>query len=313
MNLTPAENYLESIRFGKPDYMPRGNEYIFHSLNLKNNYAQANWTDAWGIDWVLDMPGTSPFPKGNPLAYLGKLESYKVPNPADLFDGLDDEIAQMKKAKEEGLLIVSGISYFLFERAWALMGLENFLCAMIEEPELCHELLHKVAIYAKGAFARMLELGVDMIGFSEDLGTQRALAFSPAHFEEFFLPQYKYIFEDILREGKIINFHSCGCVESIVHHLADINVTILNPVQSRANDLAAVKKATFGKMALNGAVDSHLLLTGTVQEVRDETARVIEILKPGGGYICAPDQGFPEYPQENIDVLYEVAVELGRY
>jgi len=313
MNLTPAENYLESIRFGKPDYMPRGNEHIFHSLQLKNNYAQANWTDQWGVDWVLDMPGTSPFPKGNPLADLRKLESYKLPDPGDLFDDLGDELDKLRKAKEAGLLIASGISYFLFERAWALMGLENFLVAMIEEPELCHELLHKIATYAKGAFARMLELGVDVIGFSEDLGTQRALAFSPTHFEVFFLPQYKYIFEDILREGKIINFHSCGCVESIVHYLADINVTILNPVQARANDLQAVKKATFGKMALNGAIDSHLLLTGTVQEVRDETARVIEILKPGGGYICAPDQGFPEYPQENIDALYEVAVGLGRY
>ena len=48
-------------------------------------------------------------------------------------------------------------------------------------------------------------------------------------------------------------------------------------------------------------------------EVYKETARVIEILKPGGGYICAPDQGFPDYPPENMNMLYKTAAELGKY
>jgi len=313
MNLSPAENFLEATRFGSPEYMPRGNEDIFHSLQIKNNFYYGNWTDAWGVEWVMDMPGTSPFPKGNPLPDITKLEDYQVPNPDDLFTDMGEEKQKLQKAKAEGRLIVGGFSYFLFERAWAIMGLENFLVSLIEEPELSRELLHKIAAYAKRVFENMLELGADMVGFSEDLGTQRALAFSPKHFTQFFLPEYKFAFDDVIRANKIINFHSCGCVESIAQHLADINVTILNPVQARANDLTAIKKMTFGKMALNGAIDSHLLLIGSAKEVKNEVARVIEILKPGGGYICAPDQGFPEYPQENIDALYKAATELGRY
>jgi len=313
MNLSPAENFLEAIRFGSPKYMPRGNEDIFHSLQTKNNFSYANWTDAWGVNWVMDMPGTSPFPKGNPLPDITKLEDYQIPNPDDLFTDMGEEKQRLEKAKSEGRLIVGGFSYFLFERAWAVMGLENFLIALIEEPELSRALLHKIAAYAKRVFENMLEIGADMVTFSEDLGTQRALAFSPKHFKQFFLPEYQFAFDDVIRAKKIINFHSCGCVESIAQQLADINVSILNPVQARANDLTELKKATFGKMALNGAIDSHLLLVGSVKEVKDEVARVIEILKPGGGYICAPDQGFPEYPQENINALYETAVELGRY
>ena len=313
MKLTPAENYLEAIRFGSPEYMPRGNEDIFHRIQLKGHFNYANWTDPWGVRWVMDMPGTSPFPKGNPLPDIRKLEDYKLPDPDTIFQDMEEEKRKIKEAKAQGKLIDGGYSYFIFERVWALMGLENFLAALIEEPELTHELLHKIAVFAKRVFANMLELGADMISFSEDLGTQRALMFSPKHFEEFFLPEYRFAFEDVLKEGKMINFHSCGCVESIVQGLADIRVSVLNPVQARANDLAGIKKVTLGKTALCGAVDSHLLLVGSIREVRDETARVIEILKPGGGYICAPDQGFPEFPQENIDAMYETAVEMGLY
>jgi len=313
MNLSPAENFLEAVRFGSPDYMPRGNEDIFHSIQIKNNFHFANWTDMWGVGWVMDMPNTAPFPKGNPLEDITKLDDYQLPNPDDLFADFADEKQKLQKAKSEGRLAVGGFSYFLFERIWALTGLENFMVALIEEPELVKSLLHKIAVFNKRVFENYLEVGADAISFSEDLGTQRALAFSPKHFNEFFLPEYKFIFDDVLTAGKLINFHSCGCIESIVQGLADISVSILNPIQARANDIAEVKRLTFGKMALNGGIDSHLLLVGSVKEVKDETARVIEILKPGGGYICAPDQGFPEYPQENIDAMYEMAVELGRY
>lgn len=84
----------------------------------------------------------------------------------------------------------------------------------------------------------------------------------------------------------------------------------LTPVE---NYLEKIKRITFGKTALSGGVDSHLLLVGTTLEVQKETARVIEILKPGGGYICEPDQGFPNYPPENINAMYKTATEMGRY
>ena len=313
MNLTPVDNYLEAVRFGKPEYMPRGNEEIFHYVQLKGHYRQATWTDQWGVGWVLDIPGTSPFPKNNPLPDIQRLDEYRLPDPDRLFDGFGDEVEKIKRARSEGKLIQGGYTYMLFERVWAVMGLENFLVALLEEPEPVRALLHKIATFARRVFENMLELGVDAISFSEDLGSQRALMFSPAHFIDFFMPEYRFAFEDVIREGKMIDFHSCGCVDSIVEQLAELGVSVLNPIQARANDVAYIKRVTYGKMALCGAIDSHLILTGSVEDVKRETARIIEILKPGGGYICAPDQGFPEYPPENIAALYETAAALGIY
>jgi hypothetical protein len=39
----------------------------------------------------------------------------------------------------------------------------------------------------------------------------------------------------------------------------------------------------------------------------------MELLKPGGGYICGPDQSFPEMPAGNMEMLWKTAREVGRY
>ena len=76
--------------------------------------------------------------------------------------------------------------------------------------------------------------------------------------------------------------------------LASVGVTVLDPIQARANDLRRVKEdAVRGGMALHGGVDSHLLVTGTPEQVRQETLRVLGILGPGGNYTLNPNQNIP--------------------
>jgi uroporphyrinogen decarboxylase len=191
--------------------------------------------------------------------------------------------------------------------------MEGFLTGLITHPREAHALCHLLAGYARQVFSRYLELGVDGVSFSEDLGTQRALMVSPAAFREFLLPEYRYCFAEVLAAGKIVNFHSCGCVDAVAADLASIGVTVLNPIQARANDLASLKAATRGRMALQGGIDTAVLALGTPAQVRDEVARVMAVLKPGGGYVCGPDQSIPGIPEENMAALWSAAAELGRY
>jgi uroporphyrinogen decarboxylase len=272
-----------------------------------------NWTDRFGIKWEMAMEDTVPFPKHNPLSDIERqLDEYSFPDPFGLAMN-PDELSRYKKINRDKYLVAGSLTYFCFERAWALMGMENFLIAIIEFPEQVRFLLYEIAKYARGVFDRYLEIGVDAVGFSEDLGTQRALMMSNAQFKEFFIPVYEYAFENVLKEGKIINFHSCGCVEGIIKDLADIGVTILNPIQARANDLLKVKNEACGKMALAGGIDTHLILTGTPEDIKKEVIAVMDVLKPNGGYICGPDQGFPNFPKENMEMLWKTAKETGRY
>ena len=286
MSLSIKENYLEAIKYGNPEYVPMTCEPLWHYIGFSDILKLENWTDRFGIKWEMGMEGVVPFPKGNPLADIEKqLDKYKFPDPGGLV--MDpDVIERLKTIDKNNTLIVGGMTYFCFERAWALMGMDNFLTAIIEFPNEVKYILHELAKYARRVFDRYLEMGVDAVNFSEDLGTQKALMMSPKHFREFFIPEYKYAFENVFKENKIVNFHSCGCVTEIAGDLADIGVTVLNPVQARANDLHKIKK---------------------------EVIRVMEILKRGGGYVCGPDQGFPNMPVENMQMLWQTARNIGKY
>jgi uroporphyrinogen decarboxylase len=310
--MNAKENFLAAVRFQSPAYVPLGNEPVYHAFQFEGNIRIANWTDHWGVQWEVGLAGTVPFPKGNPLPSLDRLVDYHTPDPNDLIftDEMKRALAKVNRAEQ---LVKGDLNYLLFERAWAIMGMENFMAALITHPAEMHAFLHSIAHYARQVFDRYLELGVDAIGFSEDLGSQRALIISPAMFRCFLLPEYVYIFENTLRAGKIVHFHSCGCVHAVASDLAAIGVTILNPIQARANDLQRIKAATVGRTALHGGIDTALLALGTPAEVQSEVIRMMEILKPQGGYICAPDQDIPGIPEANLRAMWETAAQVGRY
>lgn len=310
--LTPKENFLESVRFGKPDYVPYEGEELFVRVSFDNITRLETWTDPWGVGWEMAHSDTVPFPKVSPLPDICALDDYRFPDPGQLALG-EQAKHTLLTADRSRKLIFGHMSYFVFERAWALMGMENFLVALLVEPERCQALIHRIAAYARKVFDRYLELGVDGVNFSEDLGSQRSLLFSPALFRKYFLPEYAFAFENVLRAGKIVNFHSCGCVQDIAGDLASIGVTMLNPIQHSANDLERIKRDTAGKMALKGGIDTTVLLAGSPQDVCAETLRVLEILKPGGGYMCAPDQHMPNFPPKNMQALWQTIRENGRY
>ena len=310
--MNPRENFLEAVGFGSPEYVPLTNEPIWYTFQFDGNFRSETWTDSWGVGWEVALAGTVPFPKVHPLPNLERLVDYQMPSADDLV--FTEEMKAALSSVDRGRKLVCGnLTYLLFERAWAIMGMEGFLTSLITHPQEARFFCHGLATYARGVFDRYLDLGVDAISFSEDLGTQRALMISPQMFRDFILPEYKYCFENVLRSGTMINFHSCGCVDAIAGDLAGIGVTVLNPVQARANNLKTVRSSTDGVMAVQGAIDTALLVSGTPLQIRDEVVRVLGILKGRGGYICGPDQSIPGIPDVNMAALWKTAVEIGRY
>jgi uroporphyrinogen decarboxylase len=308
--IDPKENLLRAIRYESPAYVPYPDEGFQVNVQFDGNFRLENWIDAWGVGWRITLKEFVPFPKANPLPSLTRLADYRFPDPNALTVG-EEMAAALKRPDRGRLFVIGSLTYFLFERAWALMGMEECLMAFHTHPAEMHELLGRIADYNISVFDRYLDLGVDAVSFSEDLGSQRALMMSPATFREFLLPEYVRCFERVLAAGKLVRFHSCGCVQDIASDLAAIGVSVLNPVQARANDLRLMKReAMTGCMALEGGIDSHLLTIGTPEQVRQETLRVLGILGPGGGYVLGPDQGML-WPEENYRAMVDTAREYG--
>ena len=157
-----------------------------------------------------------------------------------------------------------------------------------------------------------LEAGIEVASLGDDLGCQKGPLFSREILKEFFVPEYRRLCSLYKRNGVIISFHSCGCVESILDVFMDLGVDVLNPVQATAHDLDRVRQITQGRMALQGAVSTHTIMLGPVEAIRAETRRRLWQLGRDGGYFCSPDQGMP-FPPAHIEAFRACVNEFGRY
>ena len=80
--------------------------------------------------------------------------------------------------------------------------------------------------------------------------------------------------------------------------------------------LQGIKKEYGNQICLRGGISTQkTLANGSVQDVKDETKRIIDHLAPGGGYILSP--GHPvlqdEVPIKNVIAMYETAYDFGFY
>ena len=201
-------------------------------------------------------------------------------------------------------------------------GFELFLTDMIDDPAFWHayaERLTDWAIEYMTAFLRPIADLVDIVQFTDDLGSQRALLMSPDQYRSFLKPCHRRWMDAVrgLVPGARIAIHTCGSVYDIIPDLIDIGIEILNPIQPRAANMEPWRlKREFGRdLSFLGGVD--IQQTSAVRdagEVRAAVRELIATLGPGGGFILAPSHQFqPGIPAANILAMYDTALVDGVY
>jgi uroporphyrinogen decarboxylase len=217
------------------------------------------------------------------------------------------------------LAIIGGPWVVVWTDATELMGMPEYLTRMHTDPEIIHALNRRIADFYWDLCVEFFDRcakEIDIFFFGDDFGTQEALFVSPQMWREFYKPIVKR-FSDLGHDyGMKTMFHSCGSVWEIVPDLVDIGVDALNPVQPRARgmDLASLKERYGSRLTFHGAIDHQEILPfGSVEQVRQEVRRVIDILAPGGGYCLAAshDLLLEDFPPENVVAMYEEGFAYG--
>lgn len=297
-------NTLATIRHEPSARVPVFDGTVWEAVQLGGNFKYESWTDHWGTVWRAELPGMVPTDVTHPLADLSRLDDYAWPDPWSLsWTEADQRHLEALKRRD---ILVGGIHIkFVCERLCCLMGMDHFMVALYEDPERLQRVIDGIVAYNRVCIRRLLDLGVDIIHVSEDLGTQQDLMLSPDCFRRFLLPAYEACFDEVKRRGVLIDFHSCGAVEKVIPDLIAIGVDILNPVQVTANDRARVKRMARGRMCVLGGIDSRVVHTGSPDDVRQEVHAAFSVWAPGGGWIAAPDQVLTGAPEENVRVFWE--------
>ena len=321
--MTRKENTWEILRFGTPERVVGDIDPIHWASYFGANHENADggghhlpqgsrWQDLWGVTWFRERADAMGFPCGHPLQDLpSSLKTYRWLDTDD--ERLIGQVYTRAKECDRSTVFLAGAHRdTLWERAYLLCGMEDLMCYFYTEPAAVKELLHHIMDFQLGIAKHYLAVGVEVIGCSDDMGTQVAPLFSPEIMQEFFVPEYRRLFELYQAHGVIITFHSCGHILPLLETFIDLGINVLNPVQASANDLAEVRRITQGRMVLTGGLSSSLLVDGPPESIRAEVRRLLWLLGRDGGYFCAPDQGMP-WPQAHIDAYVAALEEFGQY
>ena len=203
---------------------------------------------------------------------------------------------------------MTSLSFSLFERAWALVGMETLLMAMLEYPDFVHQLLDRLLEFNLRLIEHACEYDIDAIMFGDDWGQQHGLIMGPALWREFIKPRIRQMYQAAKARGKFVFIHCCGKVQQLFPELIECGLDVFNPLQPEVMDVAAIKREFGTRLSFYGGISTQRTLPfGTVQETRDEVRRLIDVLGRDGGYIASPAHAIPaDARPENVAAMIEV-------
>ena len=250
---------------------------------------------------------------------LEEFEAYPFPDVTADYRaaGLKEKIELLKTQGYAVRGRMPEVNGTLWESAWPLRGMENFLVDMMQRKEYAHFLLDKITEIHSYNAERFAKAGIDILQLSEDLGTQQSLIMSPTMFKEMVKPRLAKLISRAksANPNLLIFLHSDGKIEPLIPDLIEIGVDILNPVQPECMDPALIKKQFGDRLAFWGTVGTQTTFPfATVEEMRKVVKDRIETVGKGGGFLIAPTHKIePDVPWENIIAFVKAAREFGRY
>lgn len=289
-----------------------------------NYYA---FTDRWGsklhmpkeeglyFDWV-DFPFTEPD--------MAALDRYRWPRPdsPELIARLRDQAKSLYEQTDYAIVGTAIMGGGIFEQPARVMGLENFLMALIAEPKFADRLMGQITdIYIESCNNYLDQIGpyLQVFTYWDDVNTQSGWMIDPEIYRKRIKPLERKLVDAIKSktDAKLF-FHGCGATFDLIPDLIDLGFDILNPVQVSAEGMDTKRlKQEFGKDVVfwGGGVDTQRVLPFcSPEEVRDEVKRRIDDLAPGGGFVFAAVHNIQAFvPPANIVAAFDTARQYGRY
>lgn len=306
---TPKQNFLDVIHWNNPKKVYQAGAVAmvgYHGASPTDTRPSAQateWQDFWGATWT-DCDGEV-FPTGPAIPSVDALDELTVPDfPA--MDGFERVARAVAAVDREARLLGVMHPYFLYEKALNLLGAEELFMGMALKPDALHGFLDKVLSAELKVAVAYAEFKPDCVTTMDDYGMQDRLAISPDMWREFFKPRLKRIidvYRQTVGDQVIFEHHSCGHVMPILEDFIEIGVTILNPIQSAANDLPEMRRRTSRRLVLAGGICGQKVLPfGTPADVRREVFRKMDLLWEGGGYVPFPEKNIG-VPRENMAAM----------
>ncbi|MCC7161799.1 MAG: hypothetical protein IT331_04855 [Anaerolineae bacterium] len=271
--------------------------------------------DIWGHHYrIVDNPTGSyeefaSWPLQN-VTSVDELKEFQWPDP-DWWDfsTLPEAIRQLDPERKLYLRFRIGS---VFELAWQIRGMQEFLVDLAAQPEIPQYIMERITDVHVENLRRVLELTgdeLDMVYYYDDVSTARSLMISPTMYRELVRPCHERIIRVAKKYNKPVMYHCDGAISYLIPDLIEMGVDLLNPIQPDSPGMECERlKRDFGdRIAFHGGIDIiKTLPRGTVEDVRAEVRDRVQILGANGGYVmCSSHHIQSDTPLENIFAMYD--------
>ena len=291
MNLT----YGKIVRDAK--LLSRGMEICHEKFGI-----DCLWTISDSMREASDLGGNVTVPEGDAVPFcktplirdehdIARLRMVRPEDGAAMSDRL--EAVRLLKEYARGEACVVGWVEGAFAQACDLMGVQNFLLFMMDEPEAACDLLDFCnELELQFALAQIRE-GAEIIG----VGDAATSLIGEKWYREFAFEREKKLISAIHEAGALVKLHICGNINPFLELASQTGCDILDC--DHMVDMEKAAKLMAGKGCACGNFDPvSVVLRGTPDDVRRATLRCVSF---GDNTIAAAGCEIPvDTPEENV-------------
>jgi len=207
--------------------------------------------------------------------------------------------------------ITSPFDYFL-----DYLGYEAGLMALIEAPEICHQILQHFTGLLVNLARDMGQQPIDAIKLSSPFAGMGFI--SPEQYETFVLPYESQVYRAVQSRGKFVYLHTCGGIKDrleLIQRSGAHGLECLDPPPLGNVTLEEAVQRIGRNLFIKGNLDSvNILLQGTEEDFQRSVRQTLQVGKRAMGYILSTACSVAPYvKRERLQQLVPLAKTYGRY
>jgi hypothetical protein len=266
----PRENLKMVLDRKKPLWIPNMNMekgLVICPHDNDRPFFGMSGKDWFGVDWTYveaaagQMVTPNTYIMESPIEWEEKL---KFPDfsKMDFTQGREQAEAKVDKTVINFYLLQDG----LFERLLSLAPTEEVFCFLAEEEESAARYFNAMADYKIALMKKVISEWAPFDAFinSDDWGTQISTFISPDMYRKYIFKPMQRVVDFAHKNGKYINFHSCGKIESLVPQIIELKADMWE--SQLMNDLVGIRRKYGKQLPLQIALDSDITYLSGVSD-----------------------------------------------
>ena len=211
---------------------------------------------------------------------------------------------------------IRGVFWFGFDvtHSW-MMGTENVLVAMIEEPEFIEDIFDTYLNHTIALYDRLWDAGYhfDEMFWYDDMGYKGTTFFSPNMYRELLQPYHTRAVKWAHDHGVYAQLHSCGDIMTLLPDIVATGVDALNPLEVKSGmDVFEIKRKYGDRLTLHGGINA--VKWSDADAILAEIDEKVPVLKQNGGFIFSSDHSIPNAVSlDNMKRIVAEVKRVGRY